>query len=255
MSYWGYPNGEIPAEAMYAFESRGGWFYLREDAAYWWWRLRADYAATWGVLLDVTDAYRNLAEQWYYWNAYQAGWGNVAAYPGRSNHGWAIAVDIYTPSYGGSAGTPQHDWLVEHAPKYGWTWHTGKASGESWHWEFTQTPTMPADLGTTPEQAPPPPPPTEEPDMALQDGGYIVEQDKNGKFVRGAIFGPGVPGGVIVASISEGVERLQAMGNLAGVRAFNLDDGKGRRVGAPLKYVAAAEFDATVKLAGEIFTE
>lgn len=150
IGYWGYPNGDIPASAMYPVQSMGGTFYLREDAAYWWWRLTAEYGAVWGVPLEITDGYRPLAEQWYYWNAYQAGWGNVAAYPGTSNHGWACAVDIYTPSFGGSSSTPQHGWLRAHAPSFGWTWTTGKASGESWHWEFTESLPIPAGTNVTP---------------------------------------------------------------------------------------------------------
>jgi len=147
IGYWGYPNGDIPNAAMTPITSRGSTYYLKPDAAYWWLRLQAAYASAWSVALSITDGYRNLAEQWYYWNAYQAGWGNVAAYPGKSNHGWAMAVDIYTPAFGGSTGTPQHNWLRANAPSYGWTWTTGQASGESWHWEFTNVPTQPVDTG------------------------------------------------------------------------------------------------------------
>lgn len=145
IGYWGYPNGNIPTSAMTKIYSRGGNFYLKPDAAYWWLRLMDAYAEKWGVPLEITDGYRTYAEQVYYWNAYQAGWGNVAAYPGTSNHGWAMAVDIYTPSFGGSANAEQHKWLQQNAPSFGWTWTTGKASGESWHWEFTGGLAKPAE--------------------------------------------------------------------------------------------------------------
>lgn len=103
----------------------------------------------------------------------------------------------------------------------------------------------------------------QEDDMAINDGGYIAEK-KGDEFVRGAIFGPGVPGGVYVVDIRKGatlppgvhsgkIEDLQAMGNLAGVRVFSPQDGNGKRVGAPIKYVGTAEFDATVKLAQLIY--
>lgn len=55
----------------------------------------------------------------------------VAATPGYSNHGWALAVDIahyYIPEVWA--------WLQRNASRYGFSWATGKASGEKWHWEY-----------------------------------------------------------------------------------------------------------------------
>lgn len=147
---WGHPNGNIPASAMTAIQSRGGTFYLEPVAAIWWGRLAQAFFDRFGVWLDITDGYRDLAEQTYYWNAYQAGWGNIAARPGKSNHGWAKAVDIFTPSFGNSVTSERHRWLQANAPKYGWTWTTGKASNESWHWEFAIAPTITASLDTEP---------------------------------------------------------------------------------------------------------
>lgn len=89
-------------------------------------------------------------------------------------------------------------------------------------------------------------------DMAIMDGGYIVEVNAQSQTVRGAIWGPNVPDGVIVKSSFQ-IEDLQAMGNLAGLRAFDPKTGFGLRVGAPLKYVNHAEFEATVELAKSIF--
>lgn len=90
-----------------------------------------------------------------------------------------------------------------------------------------------------------------EDEVALQDGGYIAER-KDGKFVRGMLFGPGVPGGVIIEDASN-IAALQAMGNLAGTRIFNPETGQTVRVGAPIKYVETAEFDATAALAKKVF--
>lgn len=117
----------------------------------------------------------------------------------------------------------------------------------------------PANTGSTPISTI-----FQEDDMAINDGGYIAEQDAAGNFLRGMIFGPGVPGGVYVVDLRKGatlssvvhsgkIEDLKAMGNLAGVRVFKNDDGQGKRVGAPIKYVGTAEFDATVKLAQMIY--
>jgi len=93
-----------------------------------------------------------------------------------------------------------------------------------------------------------------EEDMALLDGGYIVETNAANQIIRGVLFGPGVPGGAIVKT-AEKIEELQAFGNLAGNRTFDPTKGEGRRVGAPLKYVKTAEFDATVALAKQIFAQ
>ena len=41
-------------------------------------------------------SYRTYAKQVYLWQLYRAGRGNLAAYPGTSNHGWGLAVDFAT---------------------------------------------------------------------------------------------------------------------------------------------------------------
>lgn len=40
------------------------------------------------------SAYRSYDEQVYFWNLYQSGQGNLAAYPGTSNHGLGKAIDL-----------------------------------------------------------------------------------------------------------------------------------------------------------------
>lgn len=96
----------------------------------------------------------------------------------------------------------------------------------------------------------------EEEEMAIQDGGYIAEMSPDGKtFIRGALFGPGVEGGVMIAEAKDGIETLQAMGNIGGYRGYVDADGTLKRVGAPLKYVQAKEFVATVALARSIFAD
>lgn len=99
--------------------------------------MRSAYAAALGRTLIINDGYRDLAGQWDAWNAWQNGTGNLAAYPGTSNHGWAIAADfggeVYSPGYS-SAG---HQWLRNNAANYGWWWAGADFSRvESWHWEF-----------------------------------------------------------------------------------------------------------------------
>jgi len=129
MGAWGgHSNGQIPESALV---SVGNGQFAQKDAAAAWFALQAAcYAAT-GVMLGVNEAYRNLAGQQYYWNRYinkLPGW-TVAAYPGTSNHGWAIAFDItgYDAAW---------TWLQNNAARFGFSWATGKASNERWHWEF-----------------------------------------------------------------------------------------------------------------------
>jgi hypothetical protein len=133
-AWGGYSNGQIPASALtYLGRSADGTnLYLRRDAAISMSRMQAAYHAQTGGTLAINEGYRDLATQWYYWNLYQSGQGNVAAYPGTSNHGWALAVDFSLPGN-------QFSWLQGHAGGYGWSWATGQAAGEPWHWEYVRT--------------------------------------------------------------------------------------------------------------------
>lgn len=145
IGFWGYPNGNIPTSAMAPIEG-GNW--LKPEAAYWWNQMVAAFDADFpGYHLGVSEGYRDYATQVFYWELYQSGAGHPAARPGNSNHGWAMAVDIR--GYG-DVGTERHNWLRTHGPSFGWTWTTGQASGEPWHWEFTNIPTRPAGEGFEP---------------------------------------------------------------------------------------------------------
>ncbi len=122
-AWGGYSNGRIPNSAMVQAEPG---MYLQADAAASWNRMDAacPYA------LSINEAYRDYSTQQYYWGLYQSGNGNVAAYPGTSNHGWGLAVDI------NESGGPAFDWMISNGAAYGWSWATGRASGERWHWEY-----------------------------------------------------------------------------------------------------------------------
>jgi len=71
--------------------------------------------AGYGVYMSTTEygAWRSYEKQVYFWNLYQAGTGNLAAYPGTSNHGWAIASDL---SFKDDA---SKKWAHKYASKYG----------------------------------------------------------------------------------------------------------------------------------------
>ena len=51
-----------------------------------------------------------------------------AAYPGTSNHGWGIAVDVKTQR--------AVAWMLTHASKFGWSHDEGARVGEWWHWRY-----------------------------------------------------------------------------------------------------------------------
>ena len=65
--------------------------------------------------------------------------GGLAATPGKSNHGWGLAVDI---SNLGGEGSAKHAWLRANAPAYGWdhpSWaRSGGSKPEAWHWEYVK---------------------------------------------------------------------------------------------------------------------
>lgn len=92
------------------------WFVVLRD-------MRAD-----GVDFNVNEGHRTMARQWYFWNLYQSGQGNLAAYPsanaphirtGRLDH----AID-----FGNDAAV--FAWLARHGLRPART-----VSGESWHIE------------------------------------------------------------------------------------------------------------------------
>lgn len=73
--------------------------------------------------LGPNSSYRTYAAQLYYWNLYQSGQGNLAAYPGTSNHGWGLAVDL--------AEQWMRAWIDSEGHKYGWA--KTEAFSEWWH--------------------------------------------------------------------------------------------------------------------------
>lgn len=91
-----------------------------------------------GISWTVTDSYRTYEVQYRLAQPPPVGkglysQGGLAAYPGTSNHGFGTAVDL-----GGganSSGTPQNNWLVQNANKFGFY----TIPREPWHWEYRGT--------------------------------------------------------------------------------------------------------------------
>jgi murein DD-endopeptidase MepM/ murein hydrolase activator NlpD len=129
----GFLNGMIPTSQLCPLKSAANQL-LRCDAARAYDALAMAYRGEFGENLCITDSYRTFASQ----VTTFAHKPNLAAVPGTSNHGWALAVDLC----GGveKVGSPQHTWMKEHAALFGWVhpaWaEPGGGRPEPWHWEF-----------------------------------------------------------------------------------------------------------------------
>ncbi len=129
----GYPNGRIPVSVLCPLWGTAN-HHLRADAAFAFNRLSQAYAQRFGEPVCITDSYRDYDTQVLLY----ATKPTLAAVPGTSNHGWGTATDLC----GGieDFGTDTHDWMLVHAPQYGWfhpAWaEPGGSRPEPWHWEF-----------------------------------------------------------------------------------------------------------------------
>jgi LAS superfamily LD-carboxypeptidase LdcB len=107
---------------------------LRPDAATAFNALNAFYKQQQGRPLCVGDSYRSYAGQ----VAVYAAKPQLAAVPGRSNHGWGLAIDLGCGVE--RFGSPEHEWLRANAARFGWfhpVWaQAGGSRPEAWHWEF-----------------------------------------------------------------------------------------------------------------------
>ncbi|TQN37468.1 D-alanyl-D-alanine carboxypeptidase-like protein [Blastococcus colisei] len=131
-AWGGWSNGQIPGDALCRLGVHR--HALRCDAAASYGQLDAAYAAAFGTRLCITDSYRSLGGQV---SAF-ARKPKLAAVPGTSNHGWALAVDLC----GGInvAGSAQWTWMTANAARFGFVqpaWASpGGEKPEPWHWEY-----------------------------------------------------------------------------------------------------------------------
>ena len=138
-SAWGgHQNGRIPASALTAvLSSVQGSGYLRSDAARDYFSMSLAFSSAIGRPLDITEGYRDYARQQEYWDRYQAGTGNLAAFPGTSNHGWGISCDFGSGVQ--TAGTPAKRWLDANGPSFGWSpTGNGFSRPEPWHFDYVR---------------------------------------------------------------------------------------------------------------------
>jgi LAS superfamily LD-carboxypeptidase LdcB len=129
----GYPNGRLPSAALCPLWGTNGQM-LRADAAASFNQMSRAYAQHFGSPICVTDSYRTYDEQ----VAVKEIKPDLAAVPGTSNHGWAMAVDLCDGVQ--TFGTATHDWMRRNSLRYGWflpAWAMpGGSKPEPWHWEY-----------------------------------------------------------------------------------------------------------------------
>ncbi|WP_199421519.1 M15 family metallopeptidase [Actinotalea solisilvae] len=130
------PNGEIPTSALCAPAFAPDEL-LRCDAAAALEQLNSVYRAEFGRDLSVVSSYRSYGMQ----VATRRSRGGLAATPGTSNHGRAVAVDFGDFGRLGSFRDPDYLWMKEHGADFGW-YHPelmepgGGGPQEPWHWEY-----------------------------------------------------------------------------------------------------------------------
>ena len=100
--------------------------------------LNTAFRARFGHNLIINEGYRDYATQERYYDDPPSGVG-TAAWPGTSNHGWGLAVDLKLR--GG-----EYAWMLANAPRFGWVnplWaRDGKGVEEPWHWEHVGAPAV-----------------------------------------------------------------------------------------------------------------
>lgn len=118
----GYSNGNLPKSELRPIAGGGE---LVVSAAAAWNALAAHVYKETGERISASEAYRDIDRQWYFWRLYQSGQGNLAAYPGTSNHGLGLAVDLSTVRI--------RDLIDKYGAAFGWSKSWSDAQSEWWH--------------------------------------------------------------------------------------------------------------------------
>lgn len=184
----GFPNGD-PRNATGTFRGLN----LRDVAARALEVLNVEFKQKFGRDTPVLEGLRSYAEQVRLREGYLKGLPgfNIAAVPGRSKHGWGLAMDFGTPLNRQSS--EEWKWLYANSQRFGWVW-TGEADGEPWHFEFTGVNVEESDLAApTPIVAKPVVP------QALDS--YVVFVDKLGHYLVTTTY----------------VRKIEAKGTLVGI--------------------------------------
>lgn len=124
---WEGRNGRLSADSLCSI---GGGEQLRNDAAVAFAELNHRFKLEFGRDICLSDTYRTLSGQY----ATKARQGWLAATPGKSVHGWGLAIDLCRSDARGAT----KSWLEENGRMWGWI-NPGWAKSskwEPWHWEY-----------------------------------------------------------------------------------------------------------------------
>ncbi|MQA82250.1 MAG: hypothetical protein GEV10_27950 [Streptosporangiales bacterium] len=130
----GFSNGLLPEWALCDLPGYKKKEQLRADAAYAFADMNAAYVQKFGKKMCISDSYRNLSEQ----QAVYSQKPGLAAIPGKSNHGWGLALDLGCGV--NQYGSPQFNWLKQNSQRFGWIHPAWAESNpfEPWHWEYAE---------------------------------------------------------------------------------------------------------------------
>lgn len=135
-AWGGHANGHIPASELCPLPTAPN-HDARCDAAEAFGNLTTAFRERFGYDIAVTDSYRSFADQ----VAVKAAKGFLAATPGHSNHGWALAFDFGSGI--DSYGSAQYAWMKANGYRYGFfhpTWaepdSPDYSKAEPWHWQY-----------------------------------------------------------------------------------------------------------------------
>lgn len=135
-AWGGHSNGHIPASELCPLPT-APLHSARCDAAEAFGDLAAAFRERFGHDIAVTDSYRSFADQ----VATKAAKGFLAATPGYSNHGWALAFDLGSGIDNYSS--PQYAWMKANGYRFGFfhpTWaepdSPDYSKAEPWHWQY-----------------------------------------------------------------------------------------------------------------------
>jgi len=95
------------------------------------------YYKKWGHGLRIAGGGRSYDKQAELWAKFQREGYPIAAKPGKSNHGWGLAIDIHPMNKGSEYGTDETKWIIANIGKYGFDNVEGKNLSTPEPWHFT----------------------------------------------------------------------------------------------------------------------
>ena len=135
-------NGQIKGPRLSDLENIDGQGQLLTPAAKEFNEMAKEFFNDKGYKLRVNSSYRTIADQRRLKRKELSGGGNPAAIPGRSNHGWGLAVDINTEDKQGKTKFQSEifQWLTQNARRFNFIhpeWACEScAKAEAHHWEY-----------------------------------------------------------------------------------------------------------------------